>query len=69
MAAEFGRRTLAECRKLLANQDGQWGAAQQEEEVVADPQAAVDKVLSQSPGFRAISVTPSLKDGRPAASV
>jgi hypothetical protein len=31
--------------------------------------AAVDKVLGQSPGFRAISVTPDLKDGRPVASV
>jgi hypothetical protein len=31
--------------------------------------AAVDKVLGQSPGFRAISVTPALKDGRPVAAV
>jgi uncharacterized membrane protein YkoI len=31
--------------------------------------AAVDKVLGQSPGFRAISVTPDLKDGRSVASV
>lgn len=31
--------------------------------------AAVDKVLSQSAGFRAISVTPDMKDGRPVASV
>jgi uncharacterized membrane protein YkoI len=31
--------------------------------------AAVDKILGQSPGFRAISVTPSLKDGRAIASV
>jgi hypothetical protein len=31
--------------------------------------AAVDKVLGQSPGFRAIGVTPSLKDGPPIASV
>jgi hypothetical protein len=31
--------------------------------------AAVDKALGQSPGFRAISVTPSLKDSRPVASV
>jgi hypothetical protein len=30
---------------------------------------AVEKVLGQSPGFRAISVTPDLKDGRPVASV
>lgn len=30
--------------------------------------AAVDKVLGQSPGFRAISVTSDLKDGRPVAS-
>ena len=30
--------------------------------------AAVDKVLGQSPGFRAIGVTPSLKDGPPIAS-
>ena len=31
--------------------------------------AAVEKVLGQSPGFRAISVTPDLKDGRPVALV
>jgi hypothetical protein len=31
--------------------------------------AAVDKVLGQSPRFRAISVTPDLKDGKPVASV
>jgi crotonobetainyl-CoA:carnitine CoA-transferase CaiB-like acyl-CoA transferase len=42
LAAEFGRRTLAECRELLASQDGQWGAAQREEEVIADPQAAAN---------------------------
>lgn len=30
---------------------------------------AVDKVLSQSPGFRAISVTPDMKDGRPVAAL
>jgi hypothetical protein len=30
--------------------------------------AAVGKVLGQLPGFRAISVTPVLKDGRPIAS-
>jgi hypothetical protein len=31
--------------------------------------AAVDKTLGQSSGFRAISVTPVLKDGRPIAAV
>jgi hypothetical protein len=31
--------------------------------------AAVDKVLGQSPGFRAISVTPALKEGRAVAAV
>jgi hypothetical protein len=31
--------------------------------------AAVDKALGQSPGFRAISVTPDIKDGRPVAAV
>jgi hypothetical protein len=31
--------------------------------------AVVDEVHSQSPGFRSISATPDLKDGRPVASV
>jgi uncharacterized membrane protein YkoI len=31
--------------------------------------AAVEKALGQSPGFRAISVIPDIKDGRPVASV
>jgi hypothetical protein len=31
--------------------------------------AAIDKVHSQLPGFRSISVTPDLKDGRAVASV
>ena len=31
--------------------------------------AAVEKVLGQSPGFRAISVTPDMKDGRPVVSL
>jgi hypothetical protein len=34
----------------------------------ASLKAAVDKILSQSPEYRAISVAPDLKDGRPVAS-
>jgi hypothetical protein len=32
-------------------------------------QAAIDRVLGKSPGFRAISVTPDMKDGQPVASL
>jgi hypothetical protein len=31
--------------------------------------AAIDKVVGKLPGFRAISVTPDMKDGRPVASL
>jgi crotonobetainyl-CoA:carnitine CoA-transferase CaiB-like acyl-CoA transferase len=46
LAAEFGRRTLHECRQLLARQDGQWGVAQHEDEIVVDPQAMANDYVA-----------------------
>lgn len=46
LAGEFVKRPLAQWRELLAQQDGQWGVSQIEQEVVEDPQTLANDYLA-----------------------